>query len=321
MTSPVLQVGPLPPMLERALQNDHAAHRLPDDPGAVETFLAEHAEEVRVLVTAGVAGVRGIDADLIAALPGLAAIAHCAVGYDNTDLHAAAARGIAVSNTPDVLTDCVADAAVGLMIDLLRGFSAADRYVRAGRWATAGPFPLTQRVSGARVGILGLGRIGTAIADRLRAFDCTISYHNRHPVPGSAHRYLPSPIALARAVDVLIVAAPGGAATHHLVDAAVLAALGPHGYLVNIARGSLIDEGALIRALRDGGIAGAGLDVFADEPNVPAELRSLDNAVLLPHLASATEQTRAAMSELTLRNVTSFLATGTLITPVPLPGG
>jgi lactate dehydrogenase-like 2-hydroxyacid dehydrogenase len=270
---------------------------------------------VTVAVTSGRTGV---DASLIAALPRLAAIVHFGVGYDTTDVDAAAARGIVVSNTPDVLNDCVADTAVGLTIDTLRQFSAADRYVRAGRWP-AGNYPLTRQVSNSRVGIIGLGRIGTAIATRLAAFGCPISYHNRRQVPDSPYTYQPSPAALAAEVDVLIIAAAGGSATRHLVDADVIAALGPQGYLVNIARGSVVDETALVEALVTGRLAGAGLDVFADEPNVPEALLTLDNVVLLPHVGSGTVQTRAAMEALTLHNLESFLTSGELVTPIPMP--
>jgi len=241
------------------------------------------------------------------------------VGYDTTDVGAAAARGVLVSNTPDVLTDCVADTAVGLMIDTLRQFSASDRYVRAGRWPVEGNYPLTRQVSNTRVGIIGLGRIGSAIALRLSAFGCQISYPNRRPVEGSPYRYVGSPVELARGVDVLIVAAAGGDGTRRLVSSEVIEALGADGYLINIARGSVVDEDALVDALGGGRLAGAGLDVFEDEPNVPGALLTMDNVVVLPHVASGTVETRAAMEELTLRNLDSFLKSGQLVTPVPMP--
>jgi lactate dehydrogenase-like 2-hydroxyacid dehydrogenase len=221
-----------------------------------------------------------------------------------------------VGNTPDVLTDCVADTAVGLMIDTLRRFSAADRYVRAGRWPVEGMYPLTRQVSDTNVGILGMGRIGRAIALRLSAFGCAISYHNRREVPDSPYGYAASPVELASAVDVLIVAAAGGDGTRGLVGRDVLDALGPHGYLINIARGSVVDQDALVSALVEGRLAGAGLDVFADEPQVPEELFALESVVLLPHVGSGTVQTRAAMEALTLRNLDSFLKTGELVTPI-----
>ena len=312
----VLQVGPLKPSLADTLRVSYRALELPSTSAERATFLAEHAEGITAAVTSGRTGV---DAALISALPRLGAIVHFGVGYDTTDVDAAVARGIAVSNTPDVLTDCVADTAVGLLIDTLRQFSAADRYVRAGRWVSEGDYPLTRQVSGSRVGIVGLGRIGGAIATRLAAFGCDISYHNRRPVADSPFGYLASPVELAAAVDVLVVAAAGGDGTRHLVDADVIAALGPDGYLINVARGSVVDEAALIEALTAGRLAGAGLDVFADEPNVPGALQELDNVVLLPHVASGTVQTRAAMEALTLRNLDSFLTSGELVTPVPMP--
>lgn len=312
----VLQVGPLKPSLAVTLQSSYQALLLPTEADERDRFLAEHASDITVAVTSGRTGV---DAALIKALPALAAIVHFGVGYDTTDIDAAAARGIAVSNTPDVLTDCVADTAVGLAIDTMRQFSAADRFVRAGKWPAEGNYPLTHKISGARVGVIGLGRIGGAIAKRLTAFGCSIAYHNRNEVPGSPYTYVSSPAELARGVDLLIVAAAGGSGTRHLVDKAVISALGPQGYLVNVARGSVIDETALVAALTSGELAGAGLDVFADEPQVPEALLALDNVVLLPHVASGTVETRAEMEALTLRNLDSFLESGRLATPVPMP--
>jgi lactate dehydrogenase-like 2-hydroxyacid dehydrogenase len=312
----VLQVGPLKPSLAHTLADSYGAYVLPDDPAEREEFLTSHGGDITAVVTSGRSGV---DATLMKALPRLGAVVNFGVGYDTTDVDAAAELGIGVSNTPDVLTDCVADTAVGLMIDVMRQFSAADRYVRAGRWPVTGNYPLTRQVSNTRVGIIGLGRIGTSIAKRLSAFGCSISYHNRHEVQGSPYRYVDSPVQLAGGVDVLVVAAAGGSGTVKLVDGAVLDALGADGYLINIARGSVVDEDALVDALRDGRLAGAGLDVFADEPNVPETLLSLDNVVLLPHVGSGTVETRAAMEQLTLRNLDEFLRSGRLVTPVVEP--
>lgn len=315
-TPRVLQVGPLKPSLADILRTDYDALTLPDQGAERAGFLAAHGAEVTAVVTSGRTGV---DAELMSRLPNLGAIVNFGVGYDTTDIPAAAERGIVVSNTPDVLTDCVADTAVGLTIDVLRQFSAADRYVRAGRWPVDGNYPLTRQVSGKRVGVLGLGRIGGAIAARLTAFGCPISYHNRRPKSGAPYPYVASPVDLARGVDVLIIAAAGGDGTRELVDAAVIDALGPDGYLINIARGSVVDQAALVAALTGGRLAGAGLDVFADEPNVPEALVGLPNVVLLPHVGSGTVETRAAMEALTLRNLDAFLRTGELVTPVPLP--
>lgn len=308
----VLRVGTLKPSLMDTLSGDYDALVLPDGDER-EGFLALHGDSITAAVTSGRTGV---DAELIAALPNLGAIVHFGVGYDTTDVEAARARDIVVSNTPDVLTDCVADLAVGLVIDAVRQVSFSDRYVRAGKWESQGNTPLTRQVTGKRVGIIGLGRIGTAIADRLSGFRCPISYHNRNEIVGSPYTYAPTPEALAGGVDILIVAASGGSGTKHLIDRDVLDALGPQGYLVNIARGSVVDEVALVEALSDGRLAGAGLDVFAHEPEVPEKLRGLDNVVLLPHVGSGTIETRAAMEALTLQNLDQFLADGTVTTPV-----
>jgi lactate dehydrogenase-like 2-hydroxyacid dehydrogenase len=315
-TGRVLQVGRLMPSLVQRLRDDYDAYVLPDDPGERSAFLAAHGAEITAAVTTGTSGV---NAELMTALPNLGAIVNFGVGYDSTDIDAAAAHGVTVSNTPGVLTDCVADTAVGLMIDVLRQFSAADRFVRAGRWPVDGMYPLTREVSNTRVGILGLGRIGSAIALRLSAFGCTIFYHNRHQVADSTYTYVASLEELARNVDVLIVAAAGGDGTKGLINREVLDALGAEGYLINIARGSVVDEDALVEALTAGRLAGAGLDVFAREPQVPEALLAMDNVVLLPHVGSATVQTRAAMESLTLRNLESYLQTGQLVTPVPMP--
>lgn len=296
----VLQVCPLLPALEERLRTEF---KIVDQPG----------DEVVAAITSSRFGVTNAQ---MAAMPSLRAIVHFGVGYDATDVGYARARGIAVSNTPDVLTDCVADLAVGGMIDVLRGLTAADRFVRRGDWQR-GQFPLATKVTGRRVGILGLGRIGRAIAHRLTGFDAKLSYHSRNRVPDVPYAYAESPVALAEAVDVLIVATSGGQATAGLVSADVLTALGPNGYLVNISRGSVVDEPALVTALTTGGIAGAALDVFAAEPAVPEPLLSLDNVVLLPHIASATTETREAMGDLAFRNLRQFLTDGTLLTPVP----
>lgn len=307
----VLTVGPLPPSLMATLTERHRARALPDEPQRAG-FLVDHGDGVRLAVTTGAVGV---DARLMAALPSLEAIVHFGVGHDNTDLASARARDIAVSNTPGVLDDCVADTALALYLNLLRGFCAADRFVRDGRWAHE-PFPLQHRANRRTVGILGLGRIGLAIARRLDALGCTISYHNRRERTDVSYAYVASPVELARGVEVLVVASAGGPGTAGLVSRQVLEALGPAGYLINVARGSVVDETALTELLEAGGIAGAGLDVFADEPNVPERLRALDGVVLLPHLGSATQETRADMEALTLANVESFLATGRLRSPI-----
>ncbi|MFD7073704.1 2-hydroxyacid dehydrogenase [Nocardioides sp. NPDC059952] len=313
MTRRILQVGPLKPSLAATLTDRYDSLVLPaDDTRAA--FLAEHGPSIGAVVTTGRTGV---PAELMAQLPALGAVINFGVGYDTTDVEGAAARGVLVSNTPDVLTDCVADTALGLAIDTLRGLSAADRFVRRGDWPEVVTYPLTRKVSGKRVGILGLGRIGQAIATRFEAFGCPISYHSRSEVTGSTYTYAASPAQLAADVDILVLATSGGSGTQHLVDRKVLEALGPDGYLINIARGSVVDQEALVELLLEGGLAGAGLDVYAEEPAVPAELMDLDNVVLLPHLASGTVETRAAMEQLTLDNLDRWLADGTVLTPVP----
>lgn len=301
------------PSVQDAVVLDYGAVRLPDDPAAQTAFLQRHGGDFDVAVTSGKVGV---GTELMRALPALRAVVNFGVGYDATDVNQARERGIAVSNTPEVLNDCVADTALALYLDVLRRISAADRYVRRGQWAAAGNFPLATKASGKRVGILGLGRIGTVIARRLEGFDCTISYHNRRPVPASPYEYRASPADLALHSDVLIVAAAGGPESVKLVGPEVIKALGPAGYLINVARGSVVDQDALVAALLTGQLAGAGLDVFTDEPKVPQDLLALDNVVLLPHLGSGTHETRAAMAELTLANLLQFAETGTLVTPV-----
>jgi lactate dehydrogenase-like 2-hydroxyacid dehydrogenase len=311
----VLQVGKLERSLANALEAKYQALQLPND-STRTAFLTEHGESVTAIVDSGPPGV---DADLMKALPNLGAIVHLGDGYDTIDVDEASQLGIGVSNTPDVLNDTVADAAVGLILATMRGLCAADRYIRAGLWPLNARHPVGRDVSGSQVGILGLGRIGSVIATRLAGFDCAIAYHNRHQVPGSPYRYAASPVELAESVDVLVVATAGGKRTKNLVSRAVLEALGPDGYVINVARGSVIDQDALVELLVGGRLAGAGLDVFADEPYVPTELCSLDNVVLLPHIGGATVRGLSTMRELVLQNLDQYLTHGTLTTPVGPP--
>ena len=243
-----------------------------------------------------------VDGKLMDALPKLEIISNFGVGVDQIDLEAAKARKIIVTNTPDVLNDCVADCAMALVLNTLRRFPQSDVYLRGGHWAGKGPYPLCTSLGGKVMGVLGLGRIGESIAKRAQAFGMQIRYHNRTKknVP---YAYDPDPVALAKNADVLMVVTPGGAGTAKLVNAAVLDALGPEGFLVNVARGSVVDEQVLLKYLQERKIAGAGLDVFADEPRVPAEFFKLDNAVLFPHVASATMETRKAMGDLQVENL------------------
>ncbi|MBI3714674.1 MAG: 2-hydroxyacid dehydrogenase [Betaproteobacteria bacterium] len=311
MNARVLQKGRLQPVVEKVLAEEFAAHRLADeaDPAA---FLAQHGSEFSVLVTTARFGA---DAALMAATPALKAICSFGVGYDTIDIDEARRRNIVVSNTPDVLNDCVADLAIGMLIDAARGLSASDRYLRRGEWLRA-PYPLQTRISGKRLGILGLGRIGRMIAKRASGFDMEIRYHNRRPVTGVDFAYEPTLAGLAKWADFLVVASAGGAGTRHLVSREVIAALGPEAFLINISRGSVIDENALVDALVQKRIGGAALDVFEFEPKVPEALLALDNVVLLPHVGSATHETRQAMADLVLANLRSYLDTGKLLTPV-----
>jgi lactate dehydrogenase-like 2-hydroxyacid dehydrogenase len=307
----IIQIGRLQASLETALAEEFDTHPLwrEADPAA---FLAKNGGQFVGMATSARFGA---DAKLMDALPALRVISNFGVGYETIDVAAAKKRGIAVANTPDVLTDCVADLALGLMIDVARGLSAAERFVRRGDWLKA-QFPLATRVSGKRLGILGLGRIGKAIARRAEGFDMQIRYHNRRKLDDVAYGYAPSLVELARWADFLIIAAAGGAATRNLVSTEVFDALGTKGFLVNVARGSVVDEPVLVRALGEKRIAGAALDVFADEPNVPAALLELDNVVLLPHIASGTHETRAAMGNLVVENLRAFFSTGRVKTPV-----
>jgi lactate dehydrogenase-like 2-hydroxyacid dehydrogenase len=302
--------GVLPAKTESSLEETFTVHRPTNG-----TVPREVAGKVR-----GVA--RGahflIDAAFIDALPRLEIIANFGVGYDGIDLAACARRGIIVTNTPDVLTEEVADTALALLLMTVREFSAGERYLRAGKWGSEGPYRLTPASLRDRtVGIVGLGRIGLALARRLDAMLVPVVYHNRTRRTDIPYRHYADLKEMATDVDTLVSVLPGGAATANLIDAGILKALGPRGILVNIGRGSVVDEPALIAALKDGTIMAAGLDVFADEPNVPAELIALGNAVLLPHLGSASVFTRNAMGQLCVDNLASWFSAGKPLTPVP----
>lgn len=276
-------------------------------------FLKQRGGDVRAVITNGVVG---LPAGSAQDLGNLRMIACNGVGYDAIDMTWARRRGIAVTHTPDVLSADVADLALGLLLAVFRRIPLADRHVRSGAWSQ-GPFPLGRRLAGSRIGIVGLGRIGRLIASRCAAFDTSVAYAGRSRQADMPYRYFDALTDLARWSDVLIVATPGGASTRHLVSAEVLDALGPRGVLINIARGSVVDEEALVERLSSGGIAAAGLDVFADEPNVPAPLLSMQQVVLSPHIASATTETRLAMAELVIANVNAFAQGHPLPTPVP----
>ncbi len=253
---------------------------------------------------------------LLAQLPALKVVSIFGVGYDGVDVATALARGVPVTHTPGVLTDDVADLALGLVLSVARQIPLADQHVRQGLWPQ-GALPLGRKVSGARMGIVGLGRIGQAIARRALAFGMSVAYTARSEKKDAGFAFYPSAAALAAQVDFLVVITPGGAGTRHLINAEVLQALGPQGYLVNVARGSVVDEVALVQALADGTIAGAALDVYADEPHVPPALWAMKQVVLTPHMASATHQTRQAMADLALANMRAGTAGQPLLTPVP----
>lgn len=311
MRTRVLQHGRLTPDLEQKLAAQFDVQVVPHDADN-SSLLTEHGASFVGLVTTARFGAK---AALMDALPNLKVISSFGVGFDAIDIEHARQRGIAVSNTPDVLNDCVADTAFGLLLDVARGLSEADRFVRRGEWLGK-QFRLTSSVAGKKLGILGLGRIGQAIARRAGGFDMQVRYHSRRVVEGVAWQHEPSLKALASWCDFLVIAAAGGAQTRHLVSADIIEALGPQGYLINIARGTVIDQAALVKALQDKTLAGAGLDVFENEPRVPAELFTLDNVVLLPHVASGTHETRQAMGDLTFANLKSYFDTGRLLTPV-----
>ena len=275
------------------------------------------SEETRNRIS-GLAAATRIWAEFIDSLPNLEVIANFGVGYDAVDAAHAATRNVMVTNTPDVLSDEVADTTIGLLLNTVRELPKAEAYLRAGRWAAEGGYPLTSlSLRGRTVGIYGLGRIGLAIARRLEAFGLPIHYHTRTQRSDVAYTWHPRLIDMASAVDILVVIVPGGAATENTVNADILNALGPQGVLINVGRGSTVDEPALIAALADRTIAAAGLDVFADEPNVPQALMDLPNACLLPHVASASVDTRNAMADLVVENLIEWLAGRPAITPVP----
>jgi D-3-phosphoglycerate dehydrogenase len=260
-------------------------------------------------------GHRGADAALMDALPALEIIANYGVGVDGIDLEAARQRGIRVTNTPDVLTGDVADIAIALALAAMREIPRGDAHVRGGGWAK-GNLPLARRFHGCKLGIVGLGRIGVAVAHRAAAFDCTIGYFNRSPQLASPYQAFATIGALAAWSDVLIVTVAGGAGTRALIDAAVLQALGPRGFLVNVSRGTTVDEPALLDALETGAIAGAALDVFLNEPDVDERFKALPNVVLFPHHGSATVETRRAMGQLMRDNLAAHFAGSPLLTPV-----
>jgi lactate dehydrogenase-like 2-hydroxyacid dehydrogenase len=308
--SEILMLAPMPPLVVGALEEGFTLHKAWTAPDPA-SFVREVGPRVRGIAAGGHVP---IDGALFDQLPRLEIVSSFGVGYDHVDAKEAGRRGIVVTNTPDVLTDEVADVAIGLLIATLRHIPQVDRYLREGRWLEK-PYPLTPTLRGRKVGILGLGRIGRAVARRLEGFNVPIAYHGRtrQDVP---YVYHPTLLGLAEAVDVLISVAPGGPETKNIVNAEVLRALGPEGVFINVGRGSVVDEPALVRALADRTILSAGLDVFADEPNVPAELIAMEHVVLLPHVGSASVETRRAMGQLVVDNLRSWFDGRGALTPV-----
>jgi lactate dehydrogenase-like 2-hydroxyacid dehydrogenase len=310
----VLLVGPSKPLLARGLEPTFTVHRLIEAEDR-EALLSRVADRVRAFAVTYTN--QRIDADFMGRFPRLEFIASFGVGYDHVDARWAGGHGIIVTNTPDVLNEEVADTTLGLLLCTVREFPQAERFLRAGKWER-GAYPLSPASLRDRsVGIVGMGRIGQAIARSLEAFRVPIVYHSRRPQAGAPYRHYPVLVDMAREVDVLVVIVPGGAETRNMINAEVLEALGPAGIVINMARGSVVDEPALIAALRDKKIFAAGLDVFANEPLVPRELIDMDNVVLFPHLGSASVHTRAAMDKLVLDNLLSWASGKGPLTPVP----
>jgi lactate dehydrogenase-like 2-hydroxyacid dehydrogenase len=310
MTAPttkpdLLAVTPLPRMLMEPLAAAFTVHT---------ALAAAPRERIRGVVGMGSAKVTP---ELLAALPALEIVSIMGVGYDDVDVAAARTRGVMVTHTPGVLDDDVADLAIALAINVARQIPRAERYLRTGRWAAEGPPPLATKFSGARMGIVGMGRIGRAIARRAEAFGMRIAYTARSAKPDLPYALFPDVVSLAGASDFLVVITIGGAGTHKLIGTAALEALGRDGFLINVARGSVVDETALIEALTNGTIAGAALDVFENEPHVPEALLALDNVVVVPHIGSATRATRRAMADLARANLELHFAGSPPKTPVP----
>jgi lactate dehydrogenase-like 2-hydroxyacid dehydrogenase len=311
MKPEILQIAPQPSRVEAALADAYTVHRYWEagDPAAL---LAEIGGRIRAVATDGH---YGIAPEIMAALPALEIVASNGVGYDAIDTAACKAKGVRVTNTPEVLNDAVAEMALALMLALCRRIPQADGFLRDGRWLEGG-FGLTGELTGAHAGILGLGRIGKEIARRLQAMRMRVSYHGRREQPYQPYQFYPDLEAMARDVDWLVVIAPGSAATRGIVSRPVLEALGPEGAIVNVARGALVDEAAMVELLAEGRLGGAALDVFEDEPRVPERLMRLPNVVLSPHQGSATTKTRAAMGDLVVRNLAAHFAGDPLLTPV-----
>ena len=308
----VLMPAPMMPLVMQGVEAAFTVHRLWEAPDQAAAT-ARLGPKIRAVAAGG--SHQPVDAAFMGLFPNLEIVASFGVGYDHVDAKWAGAHGIAVTNTPDVLNEEVADTALALLLATVRQLPQAANYLRAGKWLDK-PFPLTATLRGRTLGILGLGRIGKAIALRAQAFGLKISYHGRHRQADVAYPWYPTLVGLARDSDILLAIAPGGAGTHKIINAEVLEALGPQGILINVARGSVVDEDALIAALRSGIIMTAGLDVFVDEPRVPQALLDMDHIVLLPHVGSASQHCRNAMGQLVVDNLLSWAAGKGPLTPV-----
>jgi lactate dehydrogenase-like 2-hydroxyacid dehydrogenase len=311
----LLNTGPMMSLIEEGIAPAFDVHRL-HQAADREALIAKIAPNVRAICTGSHTGVR-TDAALLARFPNLKIIGNFGVGYDTIDVPLAASRGIVITNTPDVLTEEVADTTLGLLLTTVREFYDAEKWLRDGRWPKEGDYRLTASLRDRSVGIAGFGRIGKAIARRIEAFGMPVSYFGRNRQPDVGYRYYDNLVAMARDVDTLILVIPGGPATTNLVDAAVLEALGPRGILINVARGSVVDEAALIAALKARTILRAGLDVFVGEPSINPAFLALDNVTLLPHVGSASNHTRNSMGQLVVDNLLAFAVGKPPKTPVP----
>lgn len=308
----LLQTGPLPPFAEEQIDKLFSVHRL-HKASDRDAMLKEIAPRIRAVASFGAVPVT---ADFMQRLPKLEIVGSMGVGYDSVDAKWAGEHGIVVTNTPGVLDEEVADTTLALLINTVRQIPQSERYLRAGKWLEK-PFPLSPTLRGRTIGIIGMGRIGKAIARRVEAMDLKVVYHSRRPAAGVSYRHYPKLVDMARDADVLIAIVPGGAETKHMVNREVLEALGPEGVFINVARGSVVDEQALIEALRNKKIYSAGLDVFAEEPRVPPELIAMDHVVLVPHVGSASVHTRRAMAQLVVDNLKSWSEGKGPLTPVP----
>ncbi|MBI3701156.1 MAG: 2-hydroxyacid dehydrogenase [Afipia sp.] len=308
----ILIYGPSKPVIDGGFPANFVLHKF-ENQRDLGRLAADVVGRIRGIA---VTGLVPADATMLARFPKLEIVSSFGVGYDHVDSKYASEHNVIVCNTPDVLTEEVADTALGLLIATVREFIQADKYLRAGKWENAW-YPLSAgSLRDRTVGIVGMGRIGQAIARRLEASLVPVVYHSRNPAKGVKYKHYPKLLDMAKDVDTMIAITPGGASTAKMINAEVLKALGPRGIFINVARGSVVDEPALIKALQDGTIMAAGLDVFANEPKVPEELRIMKNVVLLPHIASASVTTRNAMDQLVVDNLKAWFSGKPPLTPI-----